>query len=76
MLHIQKWGNSLGIRIPKAMAVKVGLKEGSEVDLDIEDGHIVIKPKSNTLDAMLEQITPENLHAEIPTGKPEGRESW
>jgi len=76
MLHIQKWGNSLGIRIPKAMAVKVGLKEGSEVDLDIEDGHIVIKPKSNTLDAMLEQITLENLHAEIPTGKPEGRESW
>ena len=76
MFHIQKWGNSLGIRIPKAMAVKVGLKEGSEVDLDIEDGHIVIKPKSNTLDAMLEQITPENLHAEIPTGKPEGRESW
>jgi looped-hinge helix DNA binding domain, AbrB family len=76
MFHIQKWGNSIGIRIPKAMAVKVGLKEGSEVDLDIEDGHIVIKPKLNTLDAMLEQITPENLHAEIPTGKPEGRESW
>ncbi|KIL39115.1 multidrug transporter MatE [Gordoniibacillus kamchatkensis] len=76
MLQVQKWGNSLGIRIPKAIAVKVGLKEGSEVDLDIEDGHLVIKPKPKSLDELLEQITPDNLHAEIQTGVPRGRESW
>lgn len=76
MLQVQKWGNSLGIRIPKAIAVKVGLVEGSEIDLDIEEGNLVVKPKSKSLDELLSQITPDNLHAEIPTGKPEGRESW
>ncbi|MCD9020604.1 AbrB/MazE/SpoVT family DNA-binding domain-containing protein [Cohnella silvisoli] len=74
MMQVQKWGNSLGIRIPKALALKVGLKEGSEVDLDIEDGHLIIKLKS--LDELLAQITPYNLHAEVPTGEPQGRESW
>lgn len=76
MLQVQKWGNSLGIRIPKAIAVKVGLEEGSEIELDIEEGNLIIKPKSKSLDELLSQITPENLHSEIPTGKPEGRESW
>lgn len=76
MMQVQKWGNSLGIRIPKAIAYKVGLEEGSEIDLDLEDGCIVIKPKSKTLDELLSQITPDNLHVEVPTGQPEGRESW
>lgn len=76
MFQVQKWGNSLGIRIPKSLAVKVGLEEGSEVDLDVEDGHLVIKPKSPALDELLAQITPENLHEEVSTGEPQGRESW
>ena len=76
MFQVQKWGNSLGIRIPKSLALKVGLEEGTEVDLDIEDGHLVIKPKSTTLDELLSQITPENVHTEIPTGEPQGREVW
>lgn len=76
MLQVQKWGNSLGIRIPKALAIKVGLEEGSEIDLDIVDGYLVIKPQSKTLDELLSQITPDNLHPEISTGKPEGRELW
>ena len=76
MLQVQKWGNSLGIRIPKAIAVKVGLEEGSEIELDIEEGNLVIKPKSKSLDELLSRVAPENLHNEIPTGKPEGRELW
>ncbi|SCW51111.1 antitoxin MazE [Paenibacillus tianmuensis] len=76
MFQVQKWGNSLGIRIPKSLALKVGLEEGSEVDLDVEDGHLVIKPKSSTLDELLAQVTPENLHKEASTGEPQGRESW
>ncbi|MGG3744960.1 AbrB/MazE/SpoVT family DNA-binding domain-containing protein [Paenibacillus chibensis] len=39
MFQVQKWGNSLGVRIPKSLAVKVGLEEGSEIELDVEDGH-------------------------------------
>ncbi|MEF3310728.1 AbrB/MazE/SpoVT family DNA-binding domain-containing protein [Paenibacillus sp. GYB004] len=76
MFQVQKWGNSLGIRIPKSLAIKVGLEEGSEVDLDVENGHLVIKPKSATLEELLAQVTPDNLHQEISTGKPQGRESW
>ncbi|TVX98378.1 AbrB/MazE/SpoVT family DNA-binding domain-containing protein [Paenibacillus cremeus] len=76
MFQIQKWGNSLGIRIPKTLAMKVGLEEGSEVDLGIEDGHLVIKSKSKTLDELLSQITQDNLHTEIQTGDPQGREVW
>lgn len=76
MFQVQKWGNSLGIRIPKSLALKVGLEEGSEVDLDVEDGHLVIKPKSATLDELLSKVTPENIHKEESTGEPQGRESW
>ncbi|MCS7464304.1 AbrB/MazE/SpoVT family DNA-binding domain-containing protein [Paenibacillus doosanensis] len=76
MFQVQKWGNSLGIRIPKSLAMKAGIEEGTEVDLDIEEGHIVIKPKSTTLDELLSQITPDNIHTEISTGEPQGREAW
>lgn len=76
MLQVQKWGNSLGIRIPKAIAIKVGLEEGSEIELDIEGDKIIIKRKSNTLKELLSQITPDNIHHEISTGDAEGRESW
>lgn len=46
MFQVQKWGNSLGIRIPKSLASKVGIEERSQVDLNVEDGYLVIKPKS------------------------------
>ncbi|TDF94675.1 AbrB/MazE/SpoVT family DNA-binding domain-containing protein [Paenibacillus piri] len=76
MFQVQKWGNSLGIRIPKSLALKVGIEEGTEVDLDVEDGHLVIKPKSATLDELLAHVTPDNLHKEVSTGEPQGRETW
>lgn len=76
MFQVQKWGNSLGIRIPKSLALKIGIEEGSEVDLDVENGHLIIKPKSATLDELLAHVTPDNLHKEVSTGKPQGRESW
>lgn len=76
MFQVQKWGNSLGIRIPKSLALKVGIEEGSSVDLDVEGGHLVIKPKPATLDEMLSQVTPENLHKEVSTGEQQGREAW
>lgn len=75
MSQVQKWGNSLSIRIPKALAMEVGLEEGSEIDLDVEDGHLVIKPRTNTLEDLLSKITPDNLHSEIQTGDPQGRET-
>ena len=76
---VQKWGNSLGIRIPKAVAQEVALETDSEVDLSTQDGRIVISPiaqKAVSLRQLLSKVTEANLHGEISTGKVEGREAW
>ena len=76
---VQKWGNSLGVRIPRPFADQVHIGEGSIVDIEESDGHIVIKliaPAEYTLDALLAGITDENRHDEIETGGPVGREVW
>ena len=76
---VQKWGNSLGIRIPKAVAQEVALETDSEVDLSTQDGRIVISPiaqKTVSLRQLLSKVTEANLHGEISTGKVEGREAW
>ena len=74
--HIQKWGNSLGIRIPRTLAQKVGLAEGTPVEIILEKQSIVIRPRRYSLERLLSGVTPENLHREVDTGKPVGREVW
>lgn len=75
----QKWGNSLGIRIPKDAADRIGINQGSEMVLSVigSEGIITLKPKKTrkkyTLEELLSQITPENRHEEIDFGI-EGRE--
>ena len=75
---IQKWGNSLAIRIPKPMAESLGVVEGSEVTITSEDGKLLISPAAPTyaLDDLLKRITSKNLHAETATGSPQGGEIW
>jgi len=76
---INKWGNSLGLRIPKLLAAEVGLEENSLVNLTIVNGSIVISPERETpleLEAMLKQVTEENLHGEVNTGPAIGKEAW
>ena len=76
---IVKWGNSLGLRIPKAFAEDVGVAEGSAVDLSMEDGNLVIKvTKTDEMDLedLLDGITDENIHGEIDTGDAVGGEIW
>ena len=76
---IRKWGNSLGVRIPKSLATDVRVEDGCSVDLSIENGRLVIVPiikDGHTLDELLDQITPQNLHGELDTGKPVGGEVW
>jgi antitoxin MazE len=76
---ILKWGNSLGLRIPKAFAVEARMKEGSPVDLTLEDGKLVVRPARDRdldLQALVNAITPGNLHGEIDTGTPSGKEVW
>ena len=78
-MRVQKWGNSLAVRIPKSFAAEVGIDQDSEVELSLLDGKLVlvpIAPRSVTLDALLAEITDENLHAEIATGDAVGNEGW
>lgn len=78
-VRVQKWGNSLALRIPKSFAVDTDLDPGSEVDLTLEEGRLVITPVPESeisLEEMLAQITPHNLHSEIKFGGAVGRESW
>ncbi|MDD4297857.1 MAG: AbrB/MazE/SpoVT family DNA-binding domain-containing protein [Ruminiclostridium sp.] len=75
----QKWGNSLGIRIPKEVADRTGISQGSEIELyvAINENIITLKPKRSKrnykLEELLSQITPENQHKEVDFGI-EGRE--
>ena len=75
---IQKWGNSLALRIPKSFALESQLTQYSIVELSLEDGKIVIAPFSKLykLEELLSQITPENLHSEQDFGDPIGKEIW
>lgn len=74
---LQKWGNSLGVRIPKSIIEKVNLAENDELIIEQQDGKIVIFPAKKTLSLsdMMDQVTPENLHREDDF-KPEGNEVW
>ena len=75
---IQKWGNSLGLRIPRSLAEEAGVEAGSEVDLSIRRGDLVVKPARRTkyrLNDLLRQMTSKNIHAEVDAGAPVGREA-
>jgi antitoxin MazE len=76
---IRKWGNSLGIRIPKSLAEDARVAEGTPVDIRVENGRLVIArqtPEHVELDDLLDRVTPENLHGAVDTGPPVGREVW
>lgn len=75
-LRVRRWGNSLGLRIPKTVAQQAGLSEGVEVDCWVDGGAIIISQKRYALESLLDKVTPENLHGEVTTGQPVGREAW
>jgi antitoxin MazE len=74
---IQKWGNSLGIRIPKAIIKDLSLSNGSEVEIHEESNKIIICKKTEfSLNKLLEGINNDNLHSEIDFGEQQGNENW
>jgi antitoxin MazE len=76
---VVKWGNSLGLRIPKAFAEDIQVSEGTSVDLTMEDGQLIIRLARDNqwaLEELLAGVTASNLHAEIDTGDAVGGESW
>lgn len=77
--RVQKWGNSLALRIPKLLAVEMGLEPNSPVELSLVDGKLVITPvvePALSLEHLLAQVTEDNLHGEIDTGPAMGSEVW
>ena len=77
--RVQKWGNSLALRIPKSFAVETSLEPDTEVNLSLVEGALVVTPIAKigySLEQLLEGITDENLHAEVETGTPVGKEVW
>jgi len=76
---IQKWGNSLGLRIPKSFAAEAKVEAGSTVDISVENGALIVRSvrkRKYALSELLRRVSSRNLHDQIPTGKPVGREVW
>lgn len=77
--RIQKWGNSLALRIPKSFAAETHLEQGTVVEVSLVNGtlHVTpLRPPVVTLEALLRGVTPENLHHEVDTGPSMGSEVW
>ena len=77
--RIQKWGNSLALRIPKSFAVEAHLEQDSLVELALVDGKLIVVPVAEpalTLDQLLAGVTEQNLHCEVDTGQATGNEVW
>jgi len=76
---VQRWGNSLAVRIPKSFAEEVGLRDDSPVELSLVSGGLLLEPSAPrplTLDELLDGITASNLHDEVDTGPAQGLEAW
>lgn len=75
---VQKWGNSLAVRIPRSFAAEARVEAGSTVDISVERGSLRIRParRRYSLSELVRRISRRNIHAEVPTGEPVGRETW
>jgi len=80
LTKVQKWGNSLALRLPKILDDEVSIKFDSPVEIMVRDHSIVIEPvrkrKIFDLDQLLSDVTQENCHGEADFGIPTGKEIW
>jgi antitoxin MazE len=77
--RVQKWGNSLALRIPKAFADEVGIADNGLVEIMLRDGTLTvipIPPPAVTLAELLRAVTDQNRHHEVDTGPAHGTELW
>lgn len=77
-VQISKWGNSLGLRVPRDVAAQTGLTEGVQVDVEArDDGSIIVrkaKPRRYTLEELIAGMTPDKQHPALFDDEPRGRE--
>lgn len=74
--RVVKWGNSLAIRITKAVAQNARVQEGDSIIIEASDGDIRVRraEKTPTLEELVAQITPENRYEETKWGRERGKE--
>lgn len=76
---VHRWGNSLALRIPRTYAQETRISEGSEVELTLKSGALIVKAvtrKRHSLSDLLKHVTPSNRHASVATGNVVGSEVW
>jgi len=79
LTHVQKWGNSLALRIPRAYADETSIRDGSVVDLSLQSGNLVIHPLAKPvyrLSDLIGAVSPDNRHAAVESGPSVGNEVW
>jgi antitoxin MazE len=77
MATIQKWGNSLAVRIPRALAEQLQVSEGTPVRVRVAEGMLVVEPEGRPkyrLSDLLADCKPRQLHGELDWGPDVGRE--
>jgi antitoxin MazE len=77
--RVKMWGHSLAVRIPKPLAVEVGLGPDSLVEISLVDDNLVVTPLNEpawSLESLLAQVTEDNIHGEVDTGPAIGNEVW
>ena len=75
-LHVRKWGSSLAVRIPKAIAEQWGVSEGSAIEMASQGDGVVMRKRAYDLDDLLSRVTEDNLHPEQDAGDSQGHEEW
>jgi antitoxin MazE len=78
--RVQRWGNSLALRIPQAFGRELNLRPESSVEMTVDSGRLILVPIEDssvpTLSELLDQVSEENKHTEVETGQPVGNETW
>lgn len=74
--QVKKWGNSLGVRVPKKFANKLNLKDGSNVNVEVTNNQLVISSDISELDRLVNKITKQNCHQETFSDATLGKEIW
>lgn len=74
--RISKWGSSLAVRIPKAVAENWGVKEGTTVEMSQDDQGIRLCKRKYDLDEMIASMDPDNLPPYLWDDEPRGKEVW
>ncbi len=77
MSTVQRWGNSLAVRIPAVLAGQLDVTDGAQVELTVRNGELVVRPLKReklSLRDLLKNCKPSQLHGEIDFGEDLGRE--